>query len=106
VTAAAPGYAAGTTVVRYAFPWSFLLATLLGGLVGGGLHYLRSRGSASQGLARQITGGILMALLVGVASTVGVNFLPVTFSARYGEALFFTIAAIAAYLWETIEIGG
>lgn len=107
VTASAPGFRSASATIEYVFPFYFLLATLLGGLAGSGLKYLQgsgTEGDSDRGLTRHLVGGLLAGLVVGIASTVGVYVLGVTFTAQYGEALFFTIAALGAYGWESVDL--
>jgi len=80
--------------VQFTWPIAFALFTILGGIVGAVL-----RKGAKRNKSRNILIGVLAAVVVGVAHTVGINYgLWGTPAGRAGEGLFFVIAAIAGFL--------
>lgn len=87
--------------VEYVFPWAFLFASLLGGVVGGLIRYIVLKSKKTENIALipllvHVLLGVLTGLLTTVAYAVGINLLGVQPSATIGEALVFVISAFGA----------
>jgi hypothetical protein len=81
---------------KFAFPWLFLLASILGGLTGSLAKYLhlKKKGSA----IKPIIGGILIGFIGAVAYYgLGVNLLGVRLSAGLNEIAVLALSALCAY---------
>lgn len=86
----------GTVEVEYVWPWSFLLAVLFGGLVGGVLNGLSTRRrSNARALALLALQGALTGMMASVLYAVGINVLGWAPDATYGEALMLGLAFLA-----------
>ncbi len=111
ITAERPGFASAEVPVQFVFPVRFLVAALLGGLVGGLLRW--NRGARQDGgdgpdqqdgkrspIARYIWGGLLGGLLVAIAQAVGINLAAAPMVAQLGlfnEAAVFVFGGIGAF---------
>jgi hypothetical protein len=83
----------GVVAVQYRWPVGFLLATLLGGLVGGVLNGLSaSRRHDVRTAALLAVQGVPAGFAAAVLYAVGINVLGWAPDAQYGEALAFTLA--------------
>jgi len=98
ITVHSPGYRPASTTVRFVFPVGFLLAALLGGVVGGSAHRIQKRKEEeADSWIREAGAGLVFGMIVAVAYAVGVNLLGLELQAQYGEALVFTLAALGGY---------
>jgi hypothetical protein len=101
VSAVAAGYAPGRSPpVHVIWPWPTLVATSLGGLIGG---FVRLAGRIRRGMkVGQFVVGLIVSILVGIIVfalyVVGVKVLPVTFSVELGDVFAFSAAALAGWL--------
>lgn len=81
------------SAVAFVLPWSFLIATLLGGLVGA----VATRGGRARLVNTSIT-GIATGLIAAVLYAVGINVVGFEPTAQVGEAVTFAIAALGSVL--------
>jgi hypothetical protein len=81
--------------VRFRFPWLFLVAAILGGLIG-------SIPKMGKFRLKKVTIGIALGILGGVGYAVGVNVLGFEPSVTIGEAVTFFISGICAYVGKLI----
>ncbi|HEX6369008.1 MAG TPA: hypothetical protein VF006_08745 [Longimicrobium sp.] len=80
-------------VIRFAWPISFLLAALFGGLVGGVLNALSTRRRSSRRIIAFLGAqGALTGAVGAVLYAVGINVVGWAPSAEYGEGLMFAVA--------------
>ncbi|MEL1265754.1 hypothetical protein [Pseudoxanthomonas putridarboris] len=100
ITASMPGLANATAPIDYAPPWRTIIASALGGLLGGGVR-LASTVKQSRRFGRGLI-AILMSMLVGVMvlglAVLGVNVLPISFPVRVGEVFSFIVSAVGAFV--------
>lgn len=76
VTFTLDGIDAGHAIVRYAFPWQFLGASLLGIVLAGLARFLGARRKQRAGrLVRHVTMGAVPGFLVGCAAAIGLDVL-------------------------------
>lgn len=95
VRATAPTFEAAERELQFHWPVAFVLAAVLGGLVGGFVRYIRgphSRRKATYALLRSAFIGIVVA----AASAVGINVLGIQLGTGIGEAFVFVVAALGA----------
>jgi hypothetical protein len=92
ISAASNPFEHGATHVEFTTPWRFLLATLIGALVGW-VARTRLRNYSIRSLAVAVAS----ALILAAAYAIGIRWLQWTPEAGAGEALAFFVAAIAAY---------
>ncbi|HUP42738.1 MAG TPA: hypothetical protein VM599_05960, partial [Thermoanaerobaculia bacterium] len=98
VRAEAAGLAPGEAPVHFVFPWLFLAATLVGGVVGSLIRWARTEHAARRSLwVELLVLGVLVGLVVAAAYSIGINLLGLEPKARAGEALVFVLAALGAY---------
>jgi hypothetical protein len=100
VTAMAAGYTPGSNRVNVIWPWPTLLATCLGGLIGG---FVRLAPRMRKGIkVGQFIVGLVISAFLGVIVfalyVVGVKLLPVTFSVEIGDIFAFAAAALAGWI--------
>lgn len=89
----------GFVVIRYAWPISFLLAALLGGLFGGVLNALSTRRESDpRTVAFLGAQGALTGIVGAVLYAVGINVIGWAPRAEYGEALMFAVAFMAGLM--------
>jgi hypothetical protein len=97
ITAVSPPLAPAMAPIYFALPVAFLLASIIGGLLGAGLARLQNAKKVRNlrtVLIRGMLTGIIMVVLYGI----GVNILPIHPTAMAGEALAFGVAAIGAFV--------
>lgn len=83
----------GFAVVQYAWPISFLLAAIFGGLFGGVLNALSTKRHSDPRTVAFLGGqGALTGIVGAVLYAVGINVVGWAPSAEYGEALMFAVA--------------
>lgn len=100
VTALVAGYAPGSKTINVIWPWPTLLATSIGGFIGG---FIRLAGRIRKGMnVAQFALGLLVSIFIGAVVfalyVVGVKLLPVTFSVEIGDIFAFAAAALAGWL--------
>lgn len=108
VTATIPGVARATQDVVFTFPALTLIASLIGGLVGGTIRLLSAnfKLTLTQFFKDLFVAALIGGLVFGLY-TVGVNTLPVQPTVAVGTILVIVISAVGAYLgnlalrWET-----
>ncbi|MGE0669046.1 MAG: hypothetical protein AB7O49_21040 [Sphingomonadales bacterium] len=81
--------------VEYVFPWRFLGAALVGGVVGGLLRK-RSRSRSPGAFAKSIGIAVLSAAVVVGLYVLGINLVGFALPAHGGEVLVFVVAALGA----------
>jgi hypothetical protein len=101
VTAVSQPLLPGTDFVDYVFPWGFLIAAIIGGIVGGLIHEAQAKRSGRRrSRLRVFVAGVGVATLVGVvaaaAYALGINWLDIPPGKTAGEALVFVTAALGA----------
>jgi hypothetical protein len=96
IRATSPGLAPVTATVNYTLPWLTVLASILGGLLGGGANLL-IKPDPNKGAARRLAGATLWGVLVVAAYIIGINFLPFTPAVTVGALFVFAFSAIAAW---------
>ena len=83
-----------SATLRFAFPWSFLVAAVLGSLVGA---LIRGRGASAPSAAHvDILLGLACGLVAAAAYTLGLNLIGVELSVRVGDAATFVVSALGA----------
>jgi uncharacterized membrane protein YjjP (DUF1212 family) len=82
---------------RFAFPWFFLLASILGGLTGSlAKYYITVKGKKSW--KKPVIGGILIGFIGAIAYySLGVNLLGISMSAGLNEIAVLALSALCAY---------
>jgi len=99
ITVSSPDYADSEIYISYVFPFRFLIATLIGGIVGGIVRMKRKK----HGLVFSLIVGMLWGLIVAVAWTgVGINLLNLPMPTFTNECVVFVLAAFAA-IWGPIK---
>jgi len=82
-----------TVTVNFKAPWIFILAALVGALLG---WYVRTRGRSKS--VRSALTALASALILLAAYMIGIRWLEVVPQAQVGEALAFVVGAIGAYV--------
>ncbi len=87
----------------YTFPWSFLLFSIVGGLIGGlAKHYFAS--DKKNFPVKPIIGGILIGFMVAVAYYfLGINLIGLSLSAGFNEMAVLGLSALGAYFGITVS---
>ncbi|MGH9163474.1 MAG: hypothetical protein ACRD2X_26240, partial [Vicinamibacteraceae bacterium] len=99
VTVSSPPLVSAGATITFAWPVTFLVAAVLGGVIGAYLGRRRlSRKDQSRGSLYVVGVGALTGIVAVVLYAVGVNVLPVQPVATAGEALVFAVAAVAGYV--------
>jgi hypothetical protein len=97
VRVSTPGLQEAFVVVRYTWPLGFLLAAILGGLLGGVVPEVRARrrgaGSGKRFL-KAGTAGMVTGLVVAVGYALGVRLIELDVHPAFGEAGVFLMAAL------------
>jgi hypothetical protein len=101
VTAMSQPLRPGVDVVDFVFPWGFLIAAVLGGIVGGLIHQAQAKRSGRrQARLRVFLAGVGVAALAGIvvaaAYALGINWLDIPSGKATGEALVFVTSALGA----------
>jgi hypothetical protein len=89
------GLDGGSVDVEYVFPWRFLGAALVGGIVGGLLRK-RSRSRSTGAFAKSMGIAVLSAAVVVALYVLGINLVGFALPAHGGEVLVFVVAALGA----------
>jgi hypothetical protein len=100
VTATASGYTPGADHVTVIWPWPTLVATCLGGLIGGFVRLapkIRKRMNVTQFIVGLVA-SVFVGVIVFALYLVGVKVLPVTFSVEVGDIFAFAAAGLAGWL--------
>jgi hypothetical protein len=95
VSAAGAGLDGATVDVVYDFPWRFLGAALLGGIVGGLLRK-RSRAGGTDAVVKSLGIAVLSAAVVVGLYVLGINVVGFALPTHGGEVLVFVVAALGA----------
>jgi hypothetical protein len=95
ITVGAAGLDGATTTVAYVFPWRFLGAALVGGVVGGLLRK-RSRSRSTGAFAKSMGIAVLAAAVVVALYVLGINLVGFALPTHGGEVLVFVVAALGA----------
>ncbi len=98
ITATTPGYQRAETQIAFRFPYTTLMASLLGGLVGAGIRVFARAGLTGKRVVFALLGGVLVGTLIFALYAVGVNVLPVTPTVTVGAVLVFAISGLGAFL--------
>jgi hypothetical protein len=87
--------ASGLVPIEYEVPWGFLVAAILGGLLGA---FIRRRRDETKDKASRadLPLGVAFGLLGAVAYALGLNLTGAELSVRFGEAATFLIASLSA----------
>lgn len=96
IYATTPGLARTDTAVDFRFPYLTILASLLGGIVGGLVRLLGANQTSS--LLRALGAAVGCGVLVFALYAVGVNVLPVSPSVTVGAVLVFAVSGLGAYI--------
>ncbi len=90
---------------KYIFPWAFLVASVLGGLLGG-LAKFYFNGQRRKFPTKLILGGILVGLIVAIAYYfLGINLAGLSISAGLSEIAVLGLSALGAYFGINIKPG-
>ena len=95
VTARGSGLDEVGAEVEYVFPWRFLGAALIGGIVGGLLRK-RARSRSTGAFAKSIGIAVLSAAVVVALYVLGINLVGFALPSHGGEVLVFVVAALGA----------
>jgi len=90
--------ARGEVDVYYVFPWSFLVAGILGGAIGALVRMRRVGHREGRSFAADMALGSAAGLLAAVALALGVNLTGIDLNVRFGEAAVFLVSALGAAL--------
>ena len=96
IRATSPGLAPVTATVNYTLPWLTVLASILGGLLGGGANLL-IKPDPNKGAARRLAGATLWGVLVVAAYIIGINFLLFSPAVTLGALFVLAFSSIAAW---------
>ena len=97
IKAESPPLAPAAVPIYFSWPISFLVTTVLGGLLGVSLaHFQGPR--RKKNFSTVLIRGVLTGIIVGALYAVGVNVLPIHPTATAGEALTFAVAAAAGFV--------
>lgn len=90
-----------TATVDYRMPWSWLIAVLIGAVVGMALRMtMQARTPGGRdGLAFNVVLGLIGGLLTAVLYGLGVNILPLPLPGGFSEGLAFVLSAIGAWVF-------
>jgi hypothetical protein len=97
INAESPPLAPATVPVYFSWPITFLVTTVLGGLVGAALARIQSP-RKKKSLRTVLIRGVLTGIIVGALYAIGVNVVPIHPTANAGEALTFAVAAVAGFV--------
>ncbi|WP_339810862.1 hypothetical protein [uncultured Imperialibacter sp.] len=89
------GFSSNPERFQYDFPYTFLLFTLIGGLIGASVKYLKSDSKFSW---KSFSGGVLVGLLaVGLWYVLGISILSISLDDVYNEGSVLLISAVGAW---------
>ena len=95
ISVSGAGLDGSSTTIGYIFPWRFLGAALIGGVVGGLLRK-RSRSSSPTALFKSLGIAVLSAAVVVALYVLGINLVGFALPNHGGEVLVFVVAALGA----------
>lgn len=96
ITATTSNLNSNSLVFEFNFPWYFLLASLIGGLLGGFVKFLSSD-KKKESLQKIIIGGVLTGLIVAAAYYgLGISLIGIKISAIVNEIAVFALSALGA----------
>ncbi|MBT8052369.1 MAG: hypothetical protein HKN57_04655 [Xanthomonadales bacterium] len=101
ITAKLARFTDGSASIVYATPWSWLIAVLLGIIVGVGIRLaMRAKQQTPRsGVVFNIVIGIIGGLLTAVLYAQGVNVLPLPLPGGFSEALTFVLSALGGWVF-------
>jgi hypothetical protein len=101
VSASLSPFAPATGTIEYEKPWSWLIAVLLGVVVGIGIRLaMRARQQPPKpGVGFDVIIGIIGGVIVAVLYALGVNILPLQLPGGYSEALAFVLSALGGWVF-------
>ena len=88
----------GELILYYVFPWSVLVAGILGGAIGALVRMRRVGHRKGRSFAADMLLGSAAGLLAAIALALGVNLVGINLNVRFGEAAIFLVAALGAAL--------
>jgi hypothetical protein len=97
ITASMANAESDQAIIVFVNPWMFFLIAIIGGLIGSLIKILTDKIGSAKGIIGRLALGILIAIVVAVAFTVGVNLTGIEPKAKVGEAVIFVLAAIGAW---------
>jgi hypothetical protein len=97
INAESPPLASAAVPVYFSWPIAFLLASVIGGLLGAALARLQSSGK-KRSLRVVLIRGVLTGILMVALYAIGVNLLPIHPTATAGETLAFAVAAVGGFI--------
>lgn len=96
ITATTSNLNSNSLVFEFNFPWYFLLASLIGGLLGGFVKFLSSD-KKKESLQKIVIGGVLTGLIVAAAYYgLGISLIGIKISALVNEIAVFALSALGA----------
>jgi len=96
ITATTSNLNSNSLVFEFNFPWYFLLASLIGGLLGGFVKFLSSD-KKKESLQKIVIGGVLTGLIVAAAYYgLGISLIGIKISAIVNEIAVFALSALGA----------
>jgi hypothetical protein len=96
ITATTSNLNSNSLVFEFNFPWYFLLASLVGGLLGGFVKFLSSD-KKKKSLQKIVIGGVLTGLIVAAAYYgLGISVIGIKISALVNEIAVFALSALGA----------
>lgn len=90
--------AAAAAAIHFALPWSFAVASLLGGLLGALIRGRMSEQRGARGARTDLLLGLATGLLAATAYTLGLNLTGLELNVRVGDAATLVVAALGAAL--------
>lgn len=101
LTANAPGFLSETLNLEFAMPWSFVLLTLVGGIIGALLKHLMKpeKGKLLPGIAKGFLAGLVVGLLYYLT---GFDVLNLNLGREYYEFAVLLLAILGALFWEQV----
>lgn len=90
--------ATGATVINFAIPWTFAVASLLGGLVGALIRGRLRNHRGARGVRTDLLLGLASGTLAAAAYTLGLNLTGFELDVRVGDAATFVVSALGAAL--------
>jgi len=98
VRAEAAGLAPADAKVLFVFPWLFLAAAVLGGVVGSLIRWARTEVAGRRSLWLELLVlGVLVGLVVASAYSIGINLIGFEPATHAGEAVVFVLSALGAF---------
>lgn len=102
ITATMTGADGVSTQLMFIKPWAFFLIAIVGGFVGSLIFLLQDKVTSGSKIVGRMVLGILIAIIVAIGFTVGVNLTGVEPKAKVGEAVIFILAVIGSWLGKLV----